>query len=231
MFALPSFLGVLARSGGLQHAAPASVCCRLSCSFFLSPKCYGGLGIGVPFAYYPVRRMTGWYRLGARKKLRAAREGEHRACFWRIFFFLIPMCRSLSFCRCAPRAAEFYPSPEWSAFRDGTVYGSGRLSIRGSSLALWEWTVRRCLSVCEMYSCLAYAVLSVCCMCCVSCYRILRRGTRMRRCVVQTKRRPCTPTFLRFTPSLAPVSLRFDLEHLRVPVVAVVPLLLADTVQ
>ncbi|CAM9492658.1 unnamed protein product [Scytosiphon promiscuus] len=27
----------------------------------------------------------------------------------------------------------------WSAFRDGTVYGSGRLSIQSSSLALWEW--------------------------------------------------------------------------------------------
>lgn len=37
-------------------------------------------------------------------------------------------------------AAGFYPSPEWSAFRDGTVYGSGRLAIRSSSLALWEWT-------------------------------------------------------------------------------------------
>ncbi|CBN76693.1 conserved unknown protein [Ectocarpus siliculosus] len=37
-------------------------------------------------------------------------------------------------------AADFYPKPEWSAFRDGTVYGSGRLSIRSSSLALWEWT-------------------------------------------------------------------------------------------
>lgn len=41
-----------------------------------------------------------------------------------------------------PVAAGFYPSPEWSAFRDGTVYGSGRLSVKGSSLALWEWTVR-----------------------------------------------------------------------------------------
>ncbi|CAM9158106.1 unnamed protein product [Pylaiella littoralis] len=37
-------------------------------------------------------------------------------------------------------AADYYPSPEWSAYRDGTLYGSGRLSIKSSSLALWEWT-------------------------------------------------------------------------------------------
>lgn len=38
--------------------------------------------------------------------------------------------------------ADFYPKPDWSAFRDGSAYGSGRLSIRNSALALWEWTVR-----------------------------------------------------------------------------------------
>lgn len=37
--------------------------------------------------------------------------------------------------------AAFYTTPEWSAFRDGTVYGSGRLSIQSPSLALWQWTV------------------------------------------------------------------------------------------
>ena len=40
-------------------------------------------------------------------------------------------------------SAEFYSQPEWSAFRNGTVYGSGRLAIRSSSLALWEWKVSK----------------------------------------------------------------------------------------
>lgn len=48
--------------------------------------------------------------------------------------------------------AGFYSQPEWSAFRDETVYGSGRLSVRSPTKALWEWMVGgRCLNFQGLY--------------------------------------------------------------------------------
>ena len=42
----------------------------------------------------------------------------------------------------SPSDDFYHPSPEWSAFRTGAVYGAGRLVIQNPSEALWEWTVR-----------------------------------------------------------------------------------------
>ncbi|CAM9192450.1 unnamed protein product [Choristocarpus tenellus] len=38
-------------------------------------------------------------------------------------------------------ADQFYSAPAWSAYREGTMFGVGRLSVRDEKLALWEWTV------------------------------------------------------------------------------------------
>ncbi|CAN0509729.1 unnamed protein product [Ectocarpus sp. 8 AP-2014] len=36
-------------------------------------------------------------------------------------------------------SADYYRLPDWSAFRNGSAFGFGTLSVMNSTMALWEW--------------------------------------------------------------------------------------------